>query len=114
MGREREIICETVPSILSFSLDEFQKFNNTGARMQKSIYRMTLKSQLIRDFLIKMLENATLLWTSRSPLSQGLLFLMYDVITLSGDKKVSYTAPARAIQNRQSQPLRRNVVHATL
>ena len=32
---------------------EFNKFNNAGARKQDSIYYMTLKSHLIRDFRIK-------------------------------------------------------------
>ena len=46
-----KIRCEAVLSILSIS--SFNKFNNTGARMQESIYHMTLKSHLIRDFCIK-------------------------------------------------------------
>ena len=33
--------------------NEFYKFNNTGARMQDSIYHKTLKSYLIRVFHIK-------------------------------------------------------------
>ena len=32
-----------LPSILSLFLSEFNKFNNTGARMLDSIYHMTLK-----------------------------------------------------------------------
>ena len=32
-----------VPSILSIFCNEFDKFNNTGARMLDSIYHMTLK-----------------------------------------------------------------------
>ena len=32
---------------------EFNKFNNTGVRMQDSIYQMTLKSQFISKFCIK-------------------------------------------------------------
>ena len=32
---------------------EFNKFNNTGARMQESIYHMTLKSQFISEFCTK-------------------------------------------------------------
>ena len=39
---------------LSISFSEFNKFNNTRARMQDSIYYMTLKSHLIRYFHIKM------------------------------------------------------------
>ena len=33
--------------------NEFNKFNNTGARMQDSIYHMTLKSHFISKFCIK-------------------------------------------------------------
>ena len=33
--------------------DEFNKFNNTGARMQDSIYHMTLKSHLLANFALK-------------------------------------------------------------
>ena len=32
-----------LPSILSLFLNEFDKFNNTGARMLDSFYHMTLK-----------------------------------------------------------------------
>ena len=32
-----------LPSILSLFRNEFNKFNNTGARMQDSIYHMTLR-----------------------------------------------------------------------
>ena len=32
-----------LPSILSLFCNEFNKFNNTGARMLDSIYHMTLK-----------------------------------------------------------------------
>ena len=32
---------------------EFNKFNNAGARMQDSVYHMTLISHLIRDFHTK-------------------------------------------------------------
>ena len=39
-----KIRCEAVPSILSGFPDEFNKFNNTGVRMQDSISHMTLKS----------------------------------------------------------------------
>ena len=48
-----KIRCEAVLSILSISSNEFNKFNNTGARMQDSIYHMTLRSHLIRDLRIK-------------------------------------------------------------
>ena len=48
---------------------EFNKFSNTGARMQDSVYHMTLKSHFTGEFctktsrLISVLENATFLWT---------------------------------------------------
>ena len=41
------IRCETVPSILPVFCNKFNKFNNTGAQMQDSIYHMTLKSHFI-------------------------------------------------------------------
>ena len=44
----KKIRCETMPSILSSFSDEFNKFNNTGARMQDSIYH------IISDFCTKM------------------------------------------------------------
>ena len=56
-----------LPSILSLFPNEFNKFNNTRARMLDSIYHMTntLKTHFWRkkryDFVI---TNATLLWTS--------------------------------------------------
>ena len=42
--------CEVVPSILSGFPNKFNKFSNTGARMQDSIYHMTLKSPFISKF----------------------------------------------------------------
>ena len=56
-----------LPSILSLFRNEFNKFNNTRARMVDSIYHMTntLKSHFSRkkryNFVIM---YATLLWTS--------------------------------------------------
>ena len=56
-----------LPSILSLFRNEFNKFNNTRARMLDSTYRMTntLKSHFRRkkrsNFVIM---YATLLWTS--------------------------------------------------
>ena len=55
-----------LPSILSLFRNEFNKFNNTRARMLDSIYHMTntLKSHFLAlkrvDFVIM---YATLLWT---------------------------------------------------
>ena len=49
----KEIRCEALPSILSVFPNEFNKFNNTGARMQDSIYHITLKSHLISKFCTK-------------------------------------------------------------
>ena len=42
-----------LPNILSFFCNEFDKFNNTGARMLDSIYHMTLKLLNNRKFTIK-------------------------------------------------------------
>ena len=41
-------------SILSVFHNQFNKFNNTGAWMQGSIYNMTLTSHFIRKFSTKM------------------------------------------------------------
>ena len=56
-----------LPSILSLFRNEFNKFNNTRARMLDSIYHMT--NTLKSDFWRKKRYNnvimyATLLWTS--------------------------------------------------
>ena len=51
-----EIRCEALPSVLSVFPNEFNEFNNTGARMQDSIYHMRLKSHLISEFLTKTLR----------------------------------------------------------
>ena len=48
-----------LPSILSLFRNEFNKFNNTRARMLDSIYHMTLSVNCY-NFVI----YATLLWTS--------------------------------------------------
>ena len=45
----KNIRCEAVPSILSIFPNEFNKFNNTGARLQDSIYHMRLKSHLLAN-----------------------------------------------------------------
>ena len=50
-GKDR---CEAVWSILSVFPNEFNKFNNTEAQMQDSVYHMTLKSHFISDFCTKM------------------------------------------------------------
>ena len=49
----KKIRCEALPSILSVFPNEFNKFNNTGARMQDSTYHMTLKSILLAIFTQK-------------------------------------------------------------
>ena len=41
-----------LPSILSLYRNEFNKFNNTRARMLDSIYKITLKSQFCRKNVI--------------------------------------------------------------
>ena len=45
-----KIRCETLPSILSVFPQRFNKFNTTGARMQDSIYHMTLQLRSSPDF----------------------------------------------------------------
>ena len=42
-----------LPSILSVFPNKFNKFNNTGARMQDSVCHMTFTSNFIWDFLTK-------------------------------------------------------------
>ena len=44
---------KALPSMLSVFPNEFNEFNNTGARMQDSIYHMTLKSHFISKFALK-------------------------------------------------------------
>ena len=44
---------EALPSILSVIPNKFNKFKNTGTRMQDSIYHMTLKSHFINKFCTK-------------------------------------------------------------
>ena len=45
----------SLPSIISLFRNEFNKFNNTGARMLDSIYFMTLKLFLIHIFRVQTL-----------------------------------------------------------
>ena len=52
-GGGGRIRCEAVPSILSVFPNDFNKFSNTGTRMQDSIYHMTLKSILLATFAQK-------------------------------------------------------------
>ena len=52
-----------VEHLISFP-NEFNKFNNTEARMQDFIYHMTLISNFAQSVTISPLENATFLWTS--------------------------------------------------
>ena len=83
--------------ILSFFPNDFNKFKNTWARVQDSIYNMTLKSYFISDFCTKKRQHFAIekrdvycrrqCITLRSHLhilsTSGLSFLMHDVITLS-------------------------------
>ena len=59
----KKIRCKALSSILSVSPNKFNKYNNTGARMQDSIYHMTLKSIFISDLYTShqnfALKNAT-------------------------------------------------------
>ena len=49
----KKIRCEALSSILSVFPNEFNKCNNTGARIKDSIYHMTLKSHFISKFTPK-------------------------------------------------------------
>ena len=49
----KNIRCEAMPSILLVFPNDFNKISNTGARMQDSIYHMTLKSHFISTFCTK-------------------------------------------------------------
>ena len=49
----KKIRSEALPSISSVFPNEFNKFNNTGAQMQDSIYHMTLKLHFISEFRTK-------------------------------------------------------------
>ena len=49
----KKIRCEAVSSILPVFPNEFNKFSNTGARMQDSVNHLTLKSHFISEFCTK-------------------------------------------------------------
>ena len=49
----KKMRCDALPSILLVSPNEFNKFTNTRARMQDSIYHMTLESHFISKFCTK-------------------------------------------------------------
>ena len=49
----KRIRCEALLSIVSVFDNEFNKFNNTGARLQDSVNHMTLKSHLISKLALK-------------------------------------------------------------
>ena len=49
----KKIGCEALLSLISEFLNEFNKFSNTGAGMQDSVYHMTLKSHFIIKFCTK-------------------------------------------------------------
>ena len=53
LGKRIRIRCEALPRILSVFPNEFNKFNNTGARMQDSIYHVPLKSHFKANFALK-------------------------------------------------------------
>ena len=45
----KRIRCDALPSILSVFPNEFNKLNNTGARMEGYIYHMTLNRILLAN-----------------------------------------------------------------
>ena len=53
VGGGGKIRCEALLNVLSVFPNELNKFNNTGAQMQDSIYHLTLKSHFITKFCIK-------------------------------------------------------------
>ena len=66
----KRIRCETLPNFLSLFPREFNKSNNTGARMQDSIYYLILQPHFNSDFFnpnttISPFENATFVWLSK-------------------------------------------------
>ena len=63
-----------LPSILSLFRNEFNKFNNTRARMLDSIYRMTntLKSHFWRKKRYNFVMYAMLLWTQGFSLASAI------------------------------------------
>ena len=70
-----------LPSILSFFRNEFDTFNNTGARMLDSIYHMTLK--LIKNYIFGVK-------TSRCcNLERSIIIMIMGVITIA-TKSVNY------------------------
>ena len=74
----KKIRYEAKPSILSVFPNEFNKFNNTGAQMQASVYHMTLKSHFISKFCTKTpLENATFLWTSTHNVTTSFAYVIH-------------------------------------
>ena len=50
---EKKVRCKALSSILSVFPNEFNNFNNTGARVQDSVYQPTLKSHFISKFCTK-------------------------------------------------------------
>ena len=63
----KKIRCNALPIILSVFPNEFNKFNNTGGRMQDSVHGMTLKSHLLANFAPKRCDygfrKRDVLWT---------------------------------------------------
>ena len=49
----KKIRCKALLSILSVFPNAFNKFNNTGARMQDSIYHIALKLHFISEIFTK-------------------------------------------------------------
>ena len=54
----KQIRCEALPSILSVFPNSFNNLNNTGARVQDSVYQMTIKSHLLANFALKRCDFA--------------------------------------------------------
>ena len=52
----KKIRCEPLPSISVFP-NEFNKFNNTGARMQASIYLLTVRDKVKCELQVASCES---------------------------------------------------------
>ena len=96
LNEGKKIRCEALPSILSVFPNKFNKFNNTRAQMQDSIYHMTLKSHFISKFCTKTSrfrhqktrrfyghQHIMLRRKLHIQSTSGLSFLMHGFITLS-------------------------------
>ena len=74
----KSISCEALPSILSVFPNEFNKFSNTRARMQDSIYHVTLLRIVLANFAPKHHDFAI----SKRDVFMEVNDVIYDVICI--------------------------------